>query len=389
MKWSVGLLILLHIAVSRTSHGVAPRFTPIGETQDGLVSYAPLAIAGDGSVVAGDRVDITAMTGFAETTSFYWTEREGALPLGELPGRSNYSSATGVSYDGSTIVGTAISDQGYQAFRWTPELGMHVLPDIPSESTFSSAYNVSGNGEFITGWARIGDDAYHFRWSEPEGLRPLASPMGGVDPASAAGISHSGEVVAGYGRTTRSRTEAYRWTPETGTVAIGDLPGGTIYSIPEAVSADGSTVVGYSSSDVGLDAFRWTAVTGMQSLGFLPGPFRSMFPYDVSGDGNTVVGFANGDEEEAFWWTTDSGMTSVRSVLESAGLSEQIEGWDIRRATAISDDGLTVAGTGHNPDGDFQGWIAVIPEPAAALCPPAVCFLLRRRRGCGSSRCTP
>src|SRR5689334_4676153 len=58
---------------------------------------------------------------------------------------------------------------------------------------------------------------------------------------------------------------------------LGQLPGGELSnSSADAVSADGSTVVGTSSSDRSdLEAFRWTAATGMVGLGFLPGGDRS------------------------------------------------------------------------------------------------------------------
>src|SRR5262245_31107084 len=50
---------------------------------------------------------------------------------------------------------------------------------------------------------------------------------------------------------------------------LGDLPGGDFFNLAEAVSADGSTVVGFSSSNSGNQAFRWTASAGMVGLGGL------------------------------------------------------------------------------------------------------------------------
>ena len=50
---------------------------------------------------------------------------------------------------------------------------------------------------------------------------------------------------------------------------LGNLPGGN-GSVASAVSADGSTVVGYSTYDFGLngiEAFRWTSAGGMVSFG--------------------------------------------------------------------------------------------------------------------------
>ncbi|MCI0621891.1 MAG: hypothetical protein L0387_09510 [Acidobacteria bacterium] len=52
--------------------------------------------------------------------------------------------------------------------------------------------------------------------------------------------------------------------------SLGNLPGGDS-SQAYAVSADGSVVVGISSSESGDQAFRWTSKEGMIGLGYLPG----------------------------------------------------------------------------------------------------------------------
>ena len=52
---------------------------------------------------------------------------------------------------------------------------------------------------------------------------------------------------------------------------LGDLSGGDVYSWVNEVSADGSTVVGYSSSGSGFEAYRWTSSTGMVGLVCVPG----------------------------------------------------------------------------------------------------------------------
>src|SRR5262245_47092881 len=79
-------------------------------------------------------------------------------------------------------------------------------------------------------------------------------------------------------------------------VRLGDLPGGGLSSFATGVSADGSVVVGSSSSATSgpnpddREAFRWTAATGMVGLGFLPGgTFSDSGAFGVSADGSVVV----------------------------------------------------------------------------------------------------
>src|SRR5215208_1276755 len=80
---------------------------------------------------------------------------------------------------------------------------------------------------------------------------------------------------------------------------LGDLPGGTFQSYANAVSDDGSTVVGFSSSASssasGWEAFRWTSGGGMVGLGDLPGGTSYSQGSDVSADGSVVVGYGNSD----------------------------------------------------------------------------------------------
>lgn len=84
-------------------------------------------------------------------------------------------------------------------------------------------------------------------------------------------------------------------------MGLGDLEGGAFYSSPFAVSPDGSTVVGASTSTYGLEAFVWDEQNGMVGLGDLPGGnFMSQGRF-ISDDGSVIVGDSNSEEgAEAF-----------------------------------------------------------------------------------------
>ena len=83
--------------------------------------------------------------------------------------------------------------------------------------------------------------------------------------------------------------------------------------------------------------------------------------HGVSADASTIVGSSSSAAgEEAFVWDAVHGMRSVRDLLEGRGL--ELGGWSLNVATAVSDDGRTVAGTGVNPDGATEAWLAVIPR---------------------------
>ena len=117
---------------------------------------------------------------------------------------------------------------------------------------------------------------------------------GGLFNSSASGVSADGSVIVGKGASDESPSVAFRWTLQTGMIALGalgaDLPGQMTFSRANAVSADGLVVVGWSTSVEGGQAFRWTQDEGMEGLGDLPGGAFGSEAYAVSADGSVVVG---------------------------------------------------------------------------------------------------
>ncbi|MFQ5634997.1 MAG: PEP-CTERM sorting domain-containing protein, partial [Gammaproteobacteria bacterium] len=166
-----------------------------------------------------------------------------------------------------------------------------------------------------------------------------------------------------------STTQAFRWTVGDGMVGLGDLPGGAAQSTAFDVSGDGNVIVGYSLATAGPEAFRWTAAGGMAGLGDLPGGAFRSFAHGVSANGSIVVGFAESAlGDEAFVWTADNGMQRLADILITRGAGG-FGGWILTNAMSISDDGTTVVGTGINPDGNREAFvanIAVVPVPSAA-----------------------
>ena len=101
---------------------------------------------------------------------------------------------------------------------------------------------------------------------------------------------------------------------------------------------------------------------------------------DTTADGNIIVGSFS--SAGAFIWTEQDGLRSLQQVLE-VDYGFNLTGWNLRGATAISGDGSLIAGYGLN-NGNYQGFIAQIPEPSVfALLVGGVSLLstvvLRRR----------
>lgn len=148
---------------------------------------------------------------------------------------------------------------------------------------------------------------------------------------------------------------------------LGNLPGSSSANVAYGVSADGSVVVGRSSSVAGFEAFRWTSVGGMTGLGDLPGGSFESWTNGISADGSVVVGYGySASGQEAFYWTTEGGMQNLNDMLTN-NYDLDLTGWRLTNATGVSANGLTIVGYGTSPRGYTEAWIVTVPEPATLL----------------------
>jgi probable HAF family extracellular repeat protein len=321
-------------------------------------------ISADGSVVVG-----VSQKGVDKYEAFRWTQAEGMVSLNFLPSYSpdipfSYISANGVSGDGSVIVGFSLTSNKintsyYEAFRWTQAEGMVGLGHLSNDDSDSRANGISADGSVIVGSNR--NEA--FRWTQETGMVSL-----GFLANQANGVSSDGSVIVGSGSTSNV-PEPFRWTQLGGMVGLGSLAG-SLASTALGISADGSVAVGSSYSATSTyEAFRWTQSGGIVGLGYLSSDDFDSQAYNVSGDGSVVVGYSRGsNRNEAFRWTQETGMVSLKETLIGAGLD--VSGWTLSSANAISADGFTIVGSGTNPSGQSEAWVAnlePIPEPLTIL----------------------
>jgi len=141
--------------------------------------------------------------------------------LGFLPGDGiNFNSrATGVSADGSVVVGFSFSANGTEAFRWTQGTGIVGLGDLSGGGFFSIATGVSGDGSVVVGIGNAGNSSSGraFIWNISQGMRSLQEVLTndyglnltGWTLSEATGISADGLSIVGFGTNPDGFTEAW------------------------------------------------------------------------------------------------------------------------------------------------------------------------------------
>ncbi len=339
----------------------------IGDLPGGRISSSAWGVSRDGVVVAGSSA--TEASGL-NVEAARWTTDDGLIPLGFLPGAGNaFSRAWAVSDDGAVVIGISrsVSVTSREAFRWTPATGMVGLGDFPGGHFESTAYGLTPDGATIVGYGSQSPIALPtaFTWTEATGLVVL--PVPATWTASIAyDVTPDGRVCAGYAGN-KDTSVAAHWT--NGAFEALPQPPSMTLARARGVSDDGTVVVGYARDAATNEALavRWTPA-GPEVLPEIPGGDVYHEAYAVSGDGRVVVGVSI--TGGAFVWTPERGTRLVRDALLDAGLD--VGAWVLASAQDVSADGTVIVGNGTNPQGEREGWRAVLPRTTVAgEAPPA------------------
>jgi len=222
----------------------------------------------------------------------------------------------------------------------------------PGQQLYPATF--SPNGESVFGDI-FPSSLPSFYWSQATGLVEVVVPDGhGYVKASLLSASADGSVLIGNawegyylpsGAIHIDAKVGFRWSADIGFTQLGELSGGPDNSLVRAISADGTTLLGVSESDVGIEAVRWTKEgTAIEPMGYFG--ISSVYgnvssPNDLSQDGSTVVGSStdSNGHSHAFRWTESTGMIPL-------GASPVTSYWS--RANSVSPDGTKVVGEGES-----------------------------------------
>ena len=359
--------------------------------------------------------------------------------LAQVTFYTDYAPYVRVSRDGSTVGGW---DFGGQGFLIDPAGSVDLLGSGIRVRAFSA------DGSIVTwddlGWRLFIDDGVTVdQVSPPAGYsNPLVTDVAPNGDILAGSMNYSSQPVTErhvffYDRIAGVWDVVVPWWEAAPGVEIV-LPFSTI----EAMSSDGSTVVGGSAAGgLAFDAIRVSltgevtfldvafalegasfaaatavdgdanVIAGWADVDFLK---RAWIAYDdvvsplgfegtptaITANGYRVVGAAcfiascaidpSWRQYEAFYWTPDTGLQRVAEVLENEH-GFDLGGWALLSVEDISDDGLVMAGRAESAEGALGTWTArlpatievSLPEPSFGAALTIVSLVLagaRRRR---------
>lgn len=354
-------LIAVTLCWSATVPCVAANLTPqlflLSDPNNPMLDTIGDAITADGTTIVGEVRGLDAKVGNLTATRWHIGGSMEYL----LTDDSRRSKATSVSDDGRLAAGW--TDEYYvnqQAVAWDDTFGE--IRFECDECSARLAIAVSGDGSTIVGFL----SALPFYWTREEGTVSFASDLN-IDVGYAYGVSQNGSIIVGQARSQDSRLfQAYAWDAEQGLTFLSSRS-----SRAFAVSRDGRTIVGSTSSNEGV--LVWTVEDdGVVEtlLGNVDGGL-GYYAADVSDNGQVIVGEGYGGHDTgAFRWTAKSGMRRISSILDSLGILP--DGMAIETAHGVSADGSIIVGTAQYSTGQYVAYAAVIPpsyvpEPSSIL----------------------
>jgi len=361
----------------------APGLVQAAGTIEWIGPNIPNDMSSNGKVVVGN----------ATTTyeAYRWTAETGIVLLGMNPSEFGLGGAGApeVSDDGNHVSATIINPDttGHTQGIWTKGEGwVWSMPPVPEGAglgdDLGSCWGISGDGTTLTGfvWFSGGalGSAQGNSWSVNTGMNILPQPVAGHS-SRVNSANYDGSVVVGW-----SEADFGTWRPtvwEDGGYTI--LHDSDWFCLAEGITSDGNTIwgEGFNPESGYREAAVWQRTeTGWveQLLGGLPGTFPEygqVTVLDMTEDARTAVGYNGYDwySGEAFVWTLDQGMMAADDFLAAEGI-DMPAGFIVSSLTAISDNGVTLAGYGYYPaifPQQYEGFVVtrenVSPVPDAQV----------------------
>ena len=185
----------------------------------GNIDTSASGVSTAGAVIVGSSSTNYNLT---TTQAFRWAAGTGITGMGFLAGNT-WSYASDVSANGHIVAGNSGSSSvgsqifGSQAARWSTTdnacTGLGYLPGVTALQPYSSSTGISSDGLTIVGassspnaqpWPLPSPNSFFtgmeaFRWTQSTGMLGLGDLAGGIFSSTASGASADGSVIVGAG----------------------------------------------------------------------------------------------------------------------------------------------------------------------------------------------
>jgi len=306
--------------------------------------------------------------------------------IGGVTGDNGYGGQPTISSDGSRVGGTNINPAtqlGEAAIydvntaTWTNLGGIGNSLDLST----SSGWGISGDGQTLVGLGWAGEFTGHaIRWNQGTGMVDMGSTSPGQS-SRANTTNFDGTVVGGWQDNDNGRQGAVWVNGVQELIFDGDG-----FGVSEVwdISDDGQWVTGIT---YGAQTYRYNTVTDtFEYIDPVAGDFflPTSLGLGITADGSTIIGATRDFGPPIFgtgWiWQEGVGTVKLADYFTSIGVTYE-EGFLFSAPSAISDDGLFIAGYGFSPTEGVVGWVVQIPTPASAMLLGLTGLVgLRRRR---------
>lgn len=279
-------------------------------------SPAGAMLTNDGRVPPGTNVGLGALAA--------------SLPLNMVSGIDGSGRAVigNAAYRASLTLRASPNDPWQEAFRWTLTDGIAGLGFTKPGHDKSTVAAVSWDGAAVAGTSAhspdgfSNDDQEAFLWTAALGTHGLGA-LAGDTMSLALALSADGSTVIGVSSTAPlAGGQLFAWKVDGGFTALGPALATNERYLTASASVDGSVVAGTlliqgnaGGGSEQTESFRWTAAGGLQRLGGLDGRVNSQ-TLGLSADGSVIVGSTGsaipiGADTVAFRWTANQGMQAL------------------------------------------------------------------------------
>ncbi|MBX3113933.1 MAG: PEP-CTERM sorting domain-containing protein [Fimbriimonadaceae bacterium] len=350
-------------------------------------SFSPSGVSGDGSTMVG-----LSGSGWA-----YWTQSTGIVEIGGNSTGRIQASDDGTRFGASANGGPnnwrqfAIYDRGTSSWTTYGDLSYH------SGTNGSTGYGISGDGLTVLGQA-------YYNTTAPGSTAARVNPVTNNDPNATPynydpntvnngriqASNFDGTIVGGYDRGTNPGTI---WVNGVIQQMQYDFGSGLVGLAPvQDISGDGRWIIGDGNSASLGSAYLYDRIN--DSYKFAPNPYLANAEIatvtSVSDDGRFVFGrylrsgFNPFVDAHIFVWDTQlDTITDLNQIADLAGFDRQ--GYTFTLPGGMSSDGRTFTGQGFksgNPTQTFYMQLDPVPEPAtmSVLGLAAVAILRKRKK---------